>query len=90
MTTEEHILVMHLIFKQQQAIRALLNMLRSRGVLTPDDEAAFASAQMQDAGSNAAIFDQTKDAYLRIAASLGIRTGLENMPDPPLEAFRVP
>lgn len=90
MTPEEHMLILLLSFKQQQAIRILLNMLRSRGVLTADDEEAFASALTQDAGLNAALFDQAKDAYLTIARSLEIQTGLEKLPEPPLEWFRPP
>jgi hypothetical protein len=83
-------MVLNVFFKQQQAIRVLLNMLKSRGVLTADDETAFASAQMQDAGSNAAIFDETLAKYLVIASAAGIQTGLENMPPPPLEWFEPP
>lgn len=76
--------------KQRQATRMLLNMLRSRGVLTDDDEKAFASAQTQDVGSNAALFDEAKEAYLKIAHSLDMETGLENMPKPPLAWFEPP
>lgn len=88
-TTEEHILLLHLFFKQQQAIRILLDMLRSRGVLTDDDEKAFAAAQMQNAGSNAAIFAEMKANYLKIARAAGVETGLEQLPDPPEDAFQV-
>jgi len=90
MTSEEHMFMFLLYFKQQQAMRTLLNMLRSRDVLTQDDEEAFASALLQDAGSNAAIFDEAKATYLKIAGSLEIQTGLEQMPEPPLEWFRPP
>jgi hypothetical protein len=88
MTPEEHMLILQLYFKQQQAIRTLLNMLRSRDVLTTDDEQAFGSAQMLDVGSNAAIFDEAKRNYLKIAHSVEIQTGLETLPSPPLEWFR--
>ncbi len=90
MTPEEHMLMLNLFFKERQGVRVLLNMLRSRGVLTPDDEQAFASAQNQDIGSNAAIFYEAKTAYLQMAHSMGIQTGLENLPEPPVEFFRVP
>lgn len=88
MNPQEHLLIVCLYFKQQQAIRILLNMLKSRGVLTDDDEAAFASAQMQNYESNAAIFDGAKAAYLAIARGAGVATGLEQMPEPPEEWFR--
>jgi hypothetical protein len=90
MTIEEHMLMLNLLFKQRQGMRVLLNMLRSRGVLTEDDEKAFASAQIQDVLSNAAVFDETKEFYLKSAHSLGILTGLENMPEPPLAWFEPP
>lgn len=88
MTTEEHMLLLQLFFKQRQGMRVLLNILRSRDVLTPDDERAFAAAQTQDIGSNAALFAEAKAFYLQMAHSLELETGLENMPDPPAEWLR--
>lgn len=82
--------MLQLLFNQRQAIRTLLNMLRSRGVLTADDERAFQSAQMQDVASTAAVFDEAKEVYLKLARPLGIQTGLENMPEPPLAWFEPP
>lgn len=75
MTTEEHLLMIALYFKQQQSIRVLLTMLRSRDLISSDDEDAFASLQMENVSSNAAIYEQAMDAYLKIAASAGIQTG---------------
>ena len=89
MTTDEHMLMLQLFFKQRQTIRILLDMLRSRGVLTADDEQAFAYAQTANAPSNAAVFDEAKRFYLTVAHSLEIETGLENMPEPPLDWFRL-
>jgi hypothetical protein len=43
--------------------------------LTDDDEKAFASAQTQDVGSNAALFDEAKQFYLQLAHSLEMATG---------------
>lgn len=88
MTTEEHVLILQLLFKQRQGMRVLLNILRSRDILTPDDEKAFAAAQTQDVGSNAAIFAEAKAFYIDLARSVGLQTGLENMPDSPAEWFR--
>jgi hypothetical protein len=88
MTPNEHYLVLLIYFKQQQAIRILLDMLRSYGVLTADDEQAFSFAQTANAPSNAAVFDEAKENYLLLARSLGIQTGLEQFPKPPLEWFR--
>jgi hypothetical protein len=88
MTTGEHMLMLQLFFKQRQAIRILLDILKSRGVLTADDEQAFAYAQTANAPSNAAVFDEAKHFYLTLAHALAVETGLENMPEPPLDWFR--
>jgi hypothetical protein len=81
-------LVLYIYFKQQQAIRILLDMLKSRGIVTADDEKAFSFSQIVNAPSNAALFDEAKETYLRIAHSLEVQTGLERLPDFPVEWFR--
>jgi len=90
MNPKEHFLMLQLLFKQRQAIRILLNMLKSRGVLTEDDEKAFSFAQTHHVQSNAALFDEAKGMYLDLARSLEVVTGLENMPKPPLDCFEPP
>jgi hypothetical protein len=90
MTPEEHMLMLSVYFKQQQAIKILLDILKSRSVLTADDEAAFAFAQTQNVGSNAAIFDEAKGSYLTMAHAVGVKTGLEQMAEPPSEWFHPP
>lgn len=90
MTTDEHILMLTLFFKQKVAIRILLNMLKSRDLLTDDDERAFASAQVQDVGLTAALHHEARREYLALAHSAGIQTGLEQLPEPPIDWFRPP
>jgi hypothetical protein len=90
MTDREHFLLLLLFFKQRQSMRVLLNILRSREVITGDDEAAFASALTQDADLNGALFDEAREAYLLLADSLGIQTGLDKLPEMPSEWFRPP
>jgi hypothetical protein len=90
MTTEEHMLMLALLMKQHQSIKILLDVLKSRYVLTGDDAEAFEFSQTQDAASNAALYHQMKEAYLLIAKSLGIETGLEKLPQPPVDWFRPP
>jgi hypothetical protein len=87
MSPEEHLLIVAFFMKQNQSIKILLDILRSRGIITGDDAKAFEFSQMQDVGSNAALFDQVKQSYQTIARPLGIRTGLENL-EIPLEWFR--
>ncbi len=90
MTPNEHMLLLLLYFKQNQAIRILLDMLKSRGILTADDEQAFSFSQTANAPSNAALYDEAKGNYLAIAQSLEIPTGLEQLGEPPLDWFRPP
>ncbi len=90
MTPEEHMLVLLMLLKRNQAIKILIDMLKSRGVLTGDDDQAFQFSQMQDAASNAALFDEVKAQYLFLARTLGIQTGLERLPELPLDWFGPP
>ncbi len=80
-------LLLLLLMKRNQSIKILIDVLKSRGVLTADDAQAFEFSQMQDAPSNAALFDEMKEQYLVLAKSLGIQTGLEHMPELPVDWF---
>jgi len=60
MTPKEHMLMLLVFVRQRQAIRVLLDMLRSRRILT-DDEQAFGFSQMQDAASTAASFAEGRE-----------------------------
>jgi hypothetical protein len=73
--------------KQDQSIKILIDILKSRGVLTGDDSQAFEFSQLQDASSNAALFDSMKEKYLTLAKSLDLHTGLENLPEFPTTWF---
>lgn len=88
MTRNEHLLVLMLLLKQNQAIKILIDTLKSRGIWTDDDAQAFEYSQMQDAPSNAALFDELKRNYVTLARSLGIQTGLEDIPELPEDFFR--
>jgi len=82
MTTEEHLLVLTLTVKQNQLIKLLLDILKSRGILTGDDARAFEFSANVDVASNVALFAEAKRKYLILAEGLGIETGLENLPPP--------
>jgi hypothetical protein len=88
MTPKEHALVLALFAKQNQFIKMLLDILKSRGILTGDDARAFEFSQSVDAVSNAALLDEAKAKYLELAKGLGIQTGLENLPPVPIGLFR--
>jgi hypothetical protein len=87
MTTKEHMLVLALFAKQNQLIKVLVNILKSRGILAGDDAGAFEFSQNVDASSNAAIFAEAKAKYLELAKGLGIETGLEKLPPASSEDF---
>ncbi len=76
MTKEEHLLMISLFTKQAQFIKIILEILKSRGIVEHDDPAAFESAVRLDLDSNAALFQQTKAGYVRVAKGLGIEAGL--------------
>jgi hypothetical protein len=90
MTPQEHALVLSLFTKQNQFVKMLIDILKSRGILSGDDAYAFEFSQLSDAKSNAAIFDEAKRKYLELAKGLGIVTGLENLPPIPPEFFPPP
>jgi hypothetical protein len=80
MTPKEHLLLLTLIAKQAQHINLLLNVLKSRGIVTGDDARAFEFAASVDARANAALLQREKDSYLQVARGLGLETGLETLP----------
>jgi len=88
MTPKEHLLVLSIFTKQNQFIKVLLDILKSRGILDSDDARAFEFSQNVDASSNAAIFAEAKAKYLELARGLGIETGLENLPPTSAEHSR--
>lgn len=88
MTPREHAFFFALFAKQTQQIKILLDILKSREILTGDDARAFEFSQTANVASNVALFRQSKAAYLQLAKSLGIETGLENLEPPPQETFR--
>ena len=77
MTKEEHLLMVAVFTKQAQFVRVIVEFLKSRGIASPDDFPAFEYVVSQDLPSSAALFQQSKDAYLHLAKGLGIKTGLE-------------
>jgi hypothetical protein len=89
MNPEDHVLMCLMFFKQRQAIRILLDILRSRDIITADDEKAFSSAFLQDADLNSSLLEGTRDMYLKIAQGAGVDSGLERLPKPPAEWFQV-
>jgi hypothetical protein len=77
MTPDEHRLVIWVLVRQAQSTKALLDILKSRGILQDDDAEAFGSSVFLDEASNSALLQQAKAEYLKIAKVMGVVTGLE-------------
>jgi hypothetical protein len=67
LTAEEHALLLAFFTKQQQQIATILEILKSRGILTGDDAAAFRFAVATDAPANVALFREVTAAYVQFA-----------------------
>ena len=72
LTREEHLLLIALFVKQSQNIKILLEILKSRDILTGDDSRAFEFSVLQDMPSNDALFREGKAKYIQLAKGLGI------------------
>ncbi|MBZ5507639.1 MAG: hypothetical protein LAO78_19430 [Acidobacteriia bacterium] len=69
---------MILVFaKQNQMIKTLVEIMKSRGILEASDPAAYDSLVRSDLDANAQLFADAKQEYLTYAKRLGIVTGLE-------------
>jgi hypothetical protein len=77
MTREEHQLIVTMLARQQLLIKLLIDLLRSREVILHDDLQAFEFALRQDAASNEDVVREVKAAYLAMAESVGLDTGLK-------------
>jgi hypothetical protein len=80
MNPKEHVLLLTILTKQAQQTKLLLDILKSRGVLSEEDARVFEFAANVDTVSNVALFEQAKAKYLELAQGLGIETGLETLP----------
>jgi hypothetical protein len=76
MTREEHLLMVTMLGRQQLYIKLLIDVLKSREILSPGDLQAFESALRQDAASIDAVLRELRELYLNQARQLGVETGL--------------
>ena len=77
MTREEHLLILTMLARQRLLIKLLIDLLRSRDIILDDDLQAFEFALRQDAASNGDVVREVKAAYLAMAESVGLDTGLK-------------
>jgi hypothetical protein len=76
MTRKEHVLILAMLTRQQMQIKIILDLLRSREIVSGDDLKAFDFAVRQDTYSSLALLRQVKAVYLTAAADAGVNTGL--------------
>ena len=82
MTAKEHNLMIHMFTDQALAIKALIEILKTREVIEDGDFLAFASLVSQSRTLRSSVEDQVGADYLAAAKVLDITTGLDH---PPLE-----
>jgi hypothetical protein len=77
MTRDEHLMVLTMLARQQMQIKLILDVLRSREIVSGDDLKAFDFAVRQDAESKLSLLRQVKEVYLAAAAEVGLETGIK-------------
>jgi len=78
MTNAEHSLMIAMFVKQAQLIKTLIEVLKSRGLVSGDDLQAFEFRVNTDSPSNKQLLLQTTSLYLEAAKAVGVETGIEN------------
>jgi hypothetical protein len=76
MTSEEHKLMILMFARLHEALGMISETLKSRGIWTDDDEAAFSHAVHTDDEKMLHYVSQATNDYLRHASRLGVETGL--------------
>jgi len=80
MTPKEHELMMLMFARMQESIGVLTDVLKSREIMTGDDEKAFNHATHSDPKRLLRFVLQAHDDYQKCAEQVGVVTGLENGP----------
>lgn len=76
MTTKEHELMILMFARLHEAVGAISETLKSRGIWTGDDQKAFSHAVHADDEKMLQYVSQATHDYLRHASRLGVETGL--------------
>jgi hypothetical protein len=76
MTHAEHKLMLFMFVKQMSLFRALIESLRSKGLLEKDDLQAYEALIRSSDELNQSVFDQVSGYYSGFATSLGIENQL--------------
>jgi hypothetical protein len=78
MTHDDHHLMVLMFARTFQAMAAITETLKSRGIWTEDDEKAFNFAVHQNDAVILRCAALAMTEYLKVAAKVGVETGLDN------------
>jgi hypothetical protein len=76
MTKAEHALMISMFVKHQMFIKMVLEVLKSRGIVSDDDLPAFEFRVNADAPGRAELFEYMTKLYVEVAERFGVETGL--------------
>jgi hypothetical protein len=76
MTKAEHALMISMFVKHQMFIKMVIEVLKSRGIVSGDDLPAFEFRVNVDAPGKAELFEAMTTLYVEVATRLGIDTGI--------------
>jgi hypothetical protein len=77
MTPKEHALMLGVLVTQLQLMRALIEMLNSRGIIETGDMGAFMALVQSQKAETSSLVDAAHELYLAAAKTVGVETGLE-------------
>jgi hypothetical protein len=76
MTQAEHALILGMFVKQAQISKTIIEILKSRGIVSGDDLPAFEYGVNTDASSTAELVRDLTNLYNLMAKTLRIETGI--------------
>ena len=76
MTAKEHTLMVHMFARQTMLVKAVVEMLRSRDILEPDDVDAFEALVRETEHRDLEIFRAVANQYSKFAEGLGLEDDL--------------
>jgi hypothetical protein len=76
MTREEHELMIAMLAKQRRFTQLLLNILKERKIITPENLPAFEFSIQNNPTLSGELYQETKSSYLQTASALGVKVDL--------------
>ncbi len=72
MTAQEHQLMVVMFAKQTQYIKVLVDLLKTKGIITPENQPAFDFSVPQGSVADGHLYQATQDSYRQAATALGL------------------